>query len=84
MYSDGRIKADKFEQIELDITKSQLEKIKSNQYNLFIRDNKLVLEEREYLVRKREREKEDKEFETLLTKIKDTNLITLLRKIRRR
>jgi len=83
-YSNGKIKADKFEQVELNVTKSQMEKIESHNYNLFIRGGKLVLEEGEYLARKKEKEKEDKEFETLLTKISDTNLITLLRKFRRR
>jgi len=83
-YSNGKIKANKFRQQEVSITKSQLEKIESHNYNLFIRKNKLVLIEGAYLARKKEKEKEDKEFETLLTKISDTNLITLLRKFRRR
>jgi len=82
-YSNGKLKCDKLEQQEISITKSQLEKIESHNYNLFIRDNKLVLEEGAYLARKKEKEKDDKEFETLLTKISDTHedLIPLLEKI---
>lgn len=82
-YSDGNLKCSKLEQVELNITADQLVKIKSNLYNLFIRDKKLVLEEGEELVRKKEQEQKDKEIEQLINKAKEKygDLIPLLEKI---
>ncbi len=45
-YSDGKLKCDKLEQQELDITKDQLEKIESNLYDLHIQNGKLAFKER--------------------------------------
>ena len=78
-YSDKEIKCDKLDQIELDITQEQLEKIRSNLYDLFIKDKKLVLEEREELKIQKEKE----EIDQAINKIKDKypDLISLLEKI---
>jgi len=83
-YSNGKLKCDKLEQQEISITKSQLEKIESHNYNLFIRKNRLILIEGAVLVRRREQEQKDQEIEQLISKAekKYKDLIPLLNKIR--
>lgn len=80
-YSDKKIKCD-FEQIDIKVTKSQLKKIESNLYNLYIRSKKLILEEKEELKRLKEEEDITKEINKLKKKYGD--LTPLLEKIVKR
>ena len=82
-YSDKEIKCDKLDQIELDITQEQLEKIRSNLYDLFIKDKKLVLNEHDELKIQKKQEQDNKEIETIINKVKEkySDLVPLLEKI---
>ena len=77
-YSDKEIKCD-FEQINIKVTASQKEKLKSNLYNLSIKGKKLILEEKEELKREKEIEREIKNLGK-----EYKNLIPLLNIIKRR
>jgi len=45
-YSDGKLKCDKLQQIDLTITQDQLAEIQSNEYDLRIENKKLVFKEK--------------------------------------
>ncbi len=82
-FSDAKIICNKLEQKEIDITTEELDKIKTSNYNLFIKDNKLKFEEKENFKIQKEKEQEIQELKLLIEKAKEkySDLAPLLEKL---
>lgn len=71
MYSDDSIQTEKFDSSEVNVTTEELEKIKSNEYDVFVENNKLVFTLNEKGLFNVEESKKKERITNNLNKIKE-------------